>query len=71
MLEQFDIAPIDVESLKAFIVWLSDRANVADGDKLAQSLIHAKTILAVASVTGGFYPQRRKPSPFDGGCCFL
>jgi len=64
MLGQFDIAPIDVESLKAFIVWLSDRSNVAASDKLTQSLIHAKTILAVASVTSGFYPQRRKPSPF-------
>lgn len=64
VLDQFDIAPIDIESLKAFIVWLSDRANDATSDKLAQSLIHAKTILAVASVTGGFYPQRRKPSPF-------
>ena len=64
MLGQFDIAPIDIESLKAFIVWLSDRSNVAAGDKLAQSLIHAKTILAVASVTGGIYPQLRKPSPF-------
>jgi hypothetical protein len=61
--EKFDIAPIDVESLKAFIVWLSDRANAA-GDKRAQSLIQAKTILAVASVTGGIYPQRRKVSPF-------
>ena len=64
MLDQFDIAPIDIESLKAFIVWLSDRSNVAAGDKLAQSLIHAKTLLAVAAVTGGIYPQRRKPSPF-------
>jgi len=64
VLDQFDIAPIDVESLKAFIVWLSDRANDAASDKLAQSLIHAKTILAVASVTGGIYPQRRKASPF-------
>ena len=64
MLGQFDIAPIDIESLKAFIIWLSDRENVAASDKLAQSLIQAKTILAVAAVTGGIYPQRRKPSPF-------
>jgi hypothetical protein len=64
VLDQFDFAPIDVESLKAFIVWLSDRADVAAGDKLAQSLIHAKTILAVAAVTDGIYPQRRKTSPF-------
>ena len=64
MLGQFDIAPIDIESLKSFIVWLSDRTNFAASDKLAQSLIHAKTILAVASVTGGIYPQRRKPSLF-------
>jgi len=64
MLEQFDIAPIDIESLKAFIVWLSEKKIVAASDKLAQSMIHAKTILAVASVTGGIYPQRRKASPF-------
>lgn len=64
MLGQFDIAPIDMESLKAFIVWLSDRSNEAASEKLAQSLIHAKTILAVASVNSGFYPQRRKASPF-------
>lgn len=64
MIDKFDIAPIDIESLKAFIVWLSDRSNVTASDKLALSLIHAKTILAVGSVTGGIYPQRRKQSLF-------
>ena len=60
----FDFAPVDIESLKAFIVWLAERADIGANDKRAQSLIHAKTILAVACVTGGVYPQRRKPSPF-------
>lgn len=62
--KQFDFAPVDMNSLKAFIVWLSERAELGSKDKRAQSLIHAKTILAVASVTGGVYPQRRKQSPF-------
>ena len=60
----FDFAPVDIESLKAFIVWLTDRADIGANDKRAQSLIHAKTILAVVCVTGGVYPQRIKPSPF-------
>jgi len=60
----FDFVPVDIESLKAFIVWLTDRAHIGANDKRTQSLIHAKTILAVACVTGGIYPQRIKPSPF-------
>ena len=61
---EFDFVPVDIGSVKAFIVWLSAKADSSSHDKRAQSLIHAKTILAVASVTGGFYPQRRKLSPF-------
>jgi hypothetical protein len=60
----FDFVPVDIASLKAFIVWLTERAHIGANDKRAQSLIHAKTILAVACVTGGIYPQRIKPSPF-------
>jgi hypothetical protein len=60
----FDFAPVDIKSLKAFTAWLTDRADIVSNDKRAQSLIHAKTILAVACVTGGIYPQRLKPSPF-------
>lgn len=61
---EFDFVPVDIGSVKAFIVWLSAKADSSSHDKRAQSLIHAKTILAVASVIGGFYPQRRKLSPF-------
>ncbi|MFM9990577.1 MAG: hypothetical protein ACKVOY_04015 [Burkholderiaceae bacterium] len=61
---EFDFVPVDIGSVKAFIVWLSDKTDLSSQDKRARSLIHAKTILAVASVAGGLYPQRRKPSPF-------
>lgn len=61
---EFDFVPVDIGSVKAFIVWLSAKADSSSHDKRAQSLIQAKTILAVASVIGGFYPQRRKLSPF-------
>ena len=60
----FDFVPVDIESLKAFIVWVTEKANKGADHKRAQSLIHAKTILAVSCVTGGIYPQRIKPSQF-------
>lgn len=63
-IETFDFVPVDIESLKAFIVWLVDHANLFEVAKRSQLLIHAKTILAIANVTGGLYPQRRKLSPF-------
>ena len=61
---EFDFAPVDIESVKAFIAWLTERAHIGANDKLAQSLIHAKTILAVVCVTGGMFPQRIKRSLF-------
>lgn len=63
-MEQFDFVPVDVESLKAFIIWLVDHANLFDVSKRNQVLLQAKTILAIANVTDGLFPQRRKLSPF-------
>jgi hypothetical protein len=62
--QTFDFLPVDIESLKAFIVWLLGNANLFDASKRSQILTQAKMILSIASVTGGMYPQRRKLSPF-------
>ncbi len=60
----FDLVPVDVESLKAFIVWLSDGVEFGSKEKRQHALSNAKLVLAVASINGNFFPQRIKPSPF-------
>lgn len=60
----FDLVPVDVESLKAFIVWLSDGVEFGTKEKRQQVLSNAKLILAAASINGYLFPQRIKPSPF-------
>ncbi|MFM8463078.1 MAG: hypothetical protein ACKOA0_03105, partial [Burkholderiaceae bacterium] len=60
----FDPIPVDVASLKAYIVWLSDTATKINAADKAMALRQAKTILGVASVFNDMYLQRRKPSNF-------
>lgn len=60
----FDLVPVDVESLKAFIVWLSDGVKFGSKEKRQHVLNNAKLVLAVASNNGNMFPQRIKPSPF-------
>ena len=60
----FDLVPVDVESLKAFLVWLSDDIQFGSKEKRQHVLSNAKLVLAVASINGNFFPQRIKPSPF-------
>ena len=60
----FDLVPVDVESLRAFIVWLSEGVEFGTKEKRQHILSNAKLVLAVASINGKFFPQRIKPSPF-------
>ena len=62
--EVFDPLPVDVASLKAYIVWLSDGAIKINAAEKAMALRQAKTILGAASVFNNVYLQRRKPSDF-------
>jgi len=62
--EVFDPLPVDVASLKAYIVWLSDSATKINAAEKAMALRQAKTILGAASVFNNVYLQRRKPSDF-------
>lgn len=60
----FDRLPIDIKSLKAFIVWLATEAKGFKANPKSTMLRQAKVVLAVATVLGGVYLQRKKASPF-------
>ena len=62
--EIFDPLPVDLPSLKAYMLWLSDNASKINAADKAMALRQAKTILGVASVFKGIYLQRRKMSAF-------
>ena len=62
--ELFDWVPVDVESVKAYVYWLETESNLIQGPKKDLALRQALSILGVASVTKGYYLQRKKPSPF-------
>jgi len=62
--ERFHAVEIDIESLKAYIVWLSTEARHYSATKKATALRQARIILAVAQQLDGKYLQRKKPSPF-------
>ena len=60
----FDVVPIDVPSLEAYVAWLNTKATKMSPGRVRVYTEQALLILAVAKHTGGIYPQRRKPSPF-------
>jgi hypothetical protein len=63
-LEVFDVLPVDIQSLKNFIVWLVEDADRFSQKDKALYLRQARTILGVALHTKGLYFQRKKPSEF-------
>ena len=62
--ELFDLLPVDIESVKAYILWITTESKLLTREKKEQSLRQARIILAVASVMDGNFLQRKKPSPF-------
>jgi hypothetical protein len=60
----FDVLPVDTESLKSYIVWLSTEAKWVTLQKKNQALRQARIILGIANVMSGHYLQRKKPSEF-------
>ena len=60
----FHFAPVDIESLKAFVHWLGSGAQFGSKEKRQQILNQAKLIIAIASINGAMFPQRIKLSPF-------
>ena len=62
--ELFDLVPVDKESIKSYIIWLTTESQHIAREKKDQALRQARIILAIASVMDGYYVQRRKPSAF-------
>ena len=60
----FDPVPLDIPSVKAYMLWLSTQAALINSARKALYLRQAKIILTVANLTKGVFYQRRKPSPF-------
>jgi hypothetical protein len=62
--ELFDWVPVDVESVKAYVYWLETESDLIQGPKKDLALRQSLSILGIASVTKGYYLQRKMPSPF-------
>lgn len=60
----FDLLPVDVESVKSYIYWLTTEATLLAKEKKDQALRQARIILGIASIMDGHYVQRKKASPF-------
>ena len=60
----FHFAPIDIDSLKAFVHGVGVVAEFGSNEKRQVLLNQAKLVLAVSSINGGIFPQRIKLSPF-------
>jgi hypothetical protein len=60
----FDVLPINIRSLEAYISWLCNGATLIPIGRLKSYKKQATDILKVAKHTGGFLPQRKKLSPF-------
>ena len=60
----FDFLPVDIASVKAYIVWLTMESKLLTREQKDQALRQARIILAIASVMDGNYLQRKKPSEF-------
>jgi hypothetical protein len=60
----FDVAPIDIASLEAYIAWLHKGATMIAPGRVRTYTEQAEVILSVARHTGGWFPQRKKLSSF-------
>jgi hypothetical protein len=60
----FDLLPVDIPSVKAYIIWLTTETKLLSREKKEQALRQARIILAIANVMDGNYLQRKKPSEF-------
>ena len=56
--ELFDLVPVDKESVKSYIIWLTTESEHITKDKMDQALRQARIILAISSVMDGYYLQR-------------
>lgn len=63
-LQVFDVTPIDISSLEAYIAWLHSGAKKFTPGQIRTYTEQSQLILSVAKHTGGYFPQRKRLSPF-------
>ncbi|NDD12324.1 MAG: hypothetical protein EB072_06685 [Betaproteobacteria bacterium] len=60
----YDLVPIDLSSLRAYMAWLGGGSVKMPASARATAAVQAKWILNKASANNGIYRQRQKKSPF-------
>lgn len=65
----FEFVPVDIESLKAYIIWLATESKYLFIEQKNLALRQAQIILASAQVMNGEFIQRKKPSAFGRNYC--
>ncbi len=61
---EYDLCPVDVKSLKQFIVFLTKKANRMDVVKRQMLIRQAKSIVKIAEAGNGTLPMKKNPSHF-------
>jgi hypothetical protein len=64
ILDEYDITPVDLHSLREFVHWLSKATTTLDRRRRQTLLRQALLIYRVANYSEGVFLQRRKPSYF-------
>ena len=60
----FDVAPIDISSLQAYIAWINTKATKFGRATIETHTRQAKLIHDIAKYTNGWFPMRKQPSDF-------
>ena len=62
--KEYDLCPVDVKSLKQFIVFLTKRANKMNDVKKQMLIRQAKAIVRIAEAGNNTLPMKKNPSHF-------
>jgi len=60
----YDMCPVNVKSLKQFIVWLTHKANLMNDVERQMLIRQAKVIVKIAEAGNGELPMKKNPSHF-------
>ncbi|WP_448504192.1 hypothetical protein [Limnohabitans sp.] len=62
--KEYDLCPVDVKSLKQFIVFLTKRANMMNDVKKQMLIRQARAIVRIAEAGNNTLPMKKNPSHF-------
>ncbi len=64
LVKEYDLCPVDVKSLKQFIVFLTKKANKMNAVKRQMLIRQARAIVRIAEAGSGVLPMKKNPSHF-------